>query len=301
MHWGYTCGNNERNLRGCDMKTEVKPRIKSGFLVNEIELTRIKDAQNEQIKKISNGQDAIFSYEVKYINGLIDNPNSLTDITSEENDGSKSIIRLVIKSESATQIGSSITIQFSDISDRSNSDFFPISYEVISDDKDWTFVTSSMVEERINKVKISKMANFLFDGRGIGYISNIIMTLAFLYICVVFSNLGSDNLEKLKYIRENSKDILDYSYKVDIYSAQSAKELTNLPLILGFLLFLFMAGSYLRHLIKSWYPTYTFYWGDRVRKYDRKVSMIRFVLGGIIFAIIIGMAGNYFYDRLPFG
>lgn len=57
------------------MKTELTPKIKSGFFLNNIELIRIKDSQNEQIKKINGGCDATFTYEVKYLNGGISYPN----------------------------------------------------------------------------------------------------------------------------------------------------------------------------------------------------------------------------------
>jgi H+/Cl- antiporter ClcA len=51
-------------------------------------------------------------------------------------------------------------------------------------------------------------------------------------------------------------------------------------------------------VIPKWYPVYTFYWGDRIKKYDNKVSLMKFVGGGIVLAIIVGLVVNYIYDKV---
>ncbi len=280
------------------MKTEVKPRIKSGFFINEVELTRIKDAQNEQVKKKSSGVDADFKFEVKYKNGVMHSPLSLSEILSDENDGSKKIIRIVMVASLPSDPSTRIAIRFSDISDTNNSDDIPIAYEVVSDDKDWTFVTSSVIDERVNKIKLSKPINWLVTNKLIPFIASLVPLLAMIFSLNNMGKASVKKVEQIRHIRQTAKSMYDYMYQVDIVANSPAPSVDNLPIyMIGAVLSSFLL-SWIARVIVAWYPAYTMYWGDGTKKYDKKIGLIKFVLVGIVFAIILGMVGNYFYDRV---
>lgn len=280
------------------MKTEIRPKIESGFFLNETELMRIKDAQNEQIKKISGGVDADFEFEVKYKNGAISVPDSISDVLSEENDGTESVVRLTITAKSSLDENNKIGISFNDVSQEINSDASPISYIVQADDKDWTFVTSSTIEERIGKVKTGKIPNGLMNNRLNSVTPLIFMVGAFAISFLSFSNPEEGRVQKLQHIRDTSSSVIDYIHRVNLLQAQEMNRIAYAPLgiVAFFIIIVFL--MMIRRPIAKWYPHYTFYWGDNIKRYDRKIATIRFVSIGIVFTIIIGIAVNYLSDRL---
>jgi hypothetical protein len=220
------------------MKTEIKPRIKSGFFLNEIELIRIKDAQNEQIKKINNNVDAEFNFEVKYKNGAISNPSSISDILNEENDGSKSIIRLKMEARQQIQNGAEVHIQFSDVSHQENSDEVPISYLIQSNDKDWTFVSASTIEERISKVKSGKIAEF-FSLDKLLPAAMAAFTLAMMAFLMFYGNMASvDQRRAIDDIYSHSKNSNEFIYKLEIWRITRSAGIESFPTVM-FLLYYF--------------------------------------------------------------
>jgi len=280
------------------VKTEVKPRIDKGFYINDIELVRIKDAQNEQIKKISGGVDANFSYELKYRNGVIANIPSVNDILSEENDGTKSIIRLAMIASSVIDVDTKIAVRFSDMSHSENSDSVSISYDVLSNDKDWTFVTASIIDERIKKVTTSNIIALVL-GSKFFRISPVLIPMG---VLASYSWKTNDALkskvERLSEIRSSSKSVIDYLYKVDVMNATVSHSIDYLPLVMILSFVPVLLSLFFTERMINWFPRYTFYWGDATARYDKRVTLIRFLAGGVIFAIIIGMTGNYFYDLI---
>jgi hypothetical protein len=282
------------------MKTEIKEKYKSGFFVNEIELVRIKDSQNEQIKKSSSGVDAEFKFEVKYKNGVISEPTSIDEVLAEENDGSKSIVSLTMAAKHPTNDEIEIIVSFNDINE-TNSDDAPINYSVKSDDKDWTFVSASTISERLLKVKSRDASKWIGDSLPF-YLINLVMLVFFTYISIRINNSKYEQIKELNRLKMSSKDMYDYVHKVNLMIAggdfDPNRALSSImPWLIGILI-LYYVMSRISNRIISWYPKYTFYWGDRMSKYDSKISKVKFVVGGIILAIILGVVGNYISSRL---
>jgi hypothetical protein len=169
------------------MATEVTPKIRSGFFLDPINATRIKDSLNEQVKKANNGADAHFEYEVKHANGAVSQPASLDEILSGENDGSRRVIRLAISASAAVPSNGTAGVKFSDISDDSNSDEVPVSYFVKSDDQDWAFVTASTIDERIEKAKTGWLMNVFLVNAATLSLMLVVLLVVFL-ITTVFIN-----------------------------------------------------------------------------------------------------------------
>ncbi|WP_157088812.1 hypothetical protein [Novosphingobium capsulatum] len=242
------------------MKTEITPKINSGFFVNETELARIKDSVNDQFRKINGGADADFKFEVKYINGGITDFLSIGDIISEENDGSKRVIRLVIRASSVAAPRASVELRLSDHSHEENSDSAPISYSVVSDDQDWTFVTASTLEERVNKIRTSKIARFFANPKLYHTAPMIIAMGVMAYVIFGVARIGDDKIDKIKQIRDTSRDMWEYMYRVD-----TMKSLDNnfafVPLLMTPIFIMSLLSEYIFNPILRWFPTYTFYWG----------------------------------------
>lgn len=280
------------------MKTEVTPKIRSGFLIKETELARLKDAINEQFKKIDGVDDAIFSYQVKYRNGTIASVASLSELLQEENDGTRTVIRLVIEASAGDAQSASVIVWFSDISHDSNSDTVPINYGVTSDNKDWTFVTSSTIDERITKLKVNKFFSFIANPRSYRMLPVFIMAVFLFCFTMVLGDSTNAKIARISHIRATSKSMWEYMYRVDTMKTPDSAMVAYLPYLLFASMAFLLFSDYLVKPVTRWMPLYTFYWGDRVKIFDRKMAIIKFVFGGIFLAIILGVIGNFVYDYL---
>ncbi|MBW6529135.1 hypothetical protein KZ820_00135 [Sphingomonas sp. RRHST34] len=280
------------------MKTEVTPKIKSGFFLNEVELTRIKDAQNEQIKKASGGIDAAFKYAVKYRNGVIADHASVSEIVSEENDGTRAVVRMSLKAINPVDPECYVEVTFSDVAYEQNSDSIPISFAVSSNDKDWTFVTASTIEERIDKVKSSKIRN-AFSAKNFVRAFPLIGVSALSAMTFMMESATDRKIERIKEIRRTSRTLAEYIFRVDtMRSTESDMTYYFMPLVL-LPMFLLLLSDPLEKLLRPLFPRYVFYWGDNIPRQDRRIAMLKVLGGGVVLAIIVGVIGNYIYDRLP--
>ena len=278
------------------MKTEVKPKIKSAFKLDDTEITRIKDAMNDQIKKNS-GSDANFKYEVKYNNGVIAEHTAIGDITSEENFGSKSVRRVSLQAESVSDPDTKIIVNFSDISFDDDKDDYPISYEVYSSDKDWTFVTASIVDERIEKIRRNAFINLLLGGIRPEFFLFTMMRVFGAFISVSLAMKSpAEALAQIDAARLSSKDVFEYVYKIDRIQASRNTYYQRSPDWLMLATLVMMMAVFFIGRIKKIFPMYVFYWGDRVKSYDFRVGVIKVVLGSVGLAFLVGIITNFFYD-----
>lgn len=119
-------------------------------------------------------------------------PILIDDILSEENDGSKKLTRIIMSAVGSDPQKGEIQVKFSDLSQKENSDEYPISYSVISDDKDWAFVTASTIDERISKIKSGGLAQFTSKSN----FRALSMSLVAMLAMIVMTHYGTPNLVK---------------------------------------------------------------------------------------------------------
>lgn len=189
-----------------------------------------------------------------------------------------------------------IVIKFSDTSNDSDKDDYPISYEIYSDNRDWAFLTSSVIGERIKKIKINSFLNYVFNKFDYNY---ILVTLPLL-MGVVLITLSFPKIdgfvEKVKFIHESSKSLDEYIYRTDLLNAEKAQSLDKFPYPAMWLIFSLVIFFPWLKKIKNIYPLYTFYWGDKIKRYDRRISILKFSFTAIFMAVIIGIFTNFLYD-----
>jgi hypothetical protein len=191
-----------------------------------------------------------------------------------------------------------IELKFSDTSEKGNSDDIPISYSVLSSDKDWTFVSASTIDERINKIKTSKILYSITPSRVITVMYPLAFLLMIIYIYLDMQGTASHKLAALKNIRSTSRSLIEYIYRVDLLNINKDPVSEKLPLLSSAVLIVLLFITYLLDALKRWYPFYTFYWGDGTKKYDVKIAVVKFVAIGIILALILGVLGNYISNKI---
>jgi hypothetical protein len=136
------------------MKTEARKVLKHGYWLTEQELRRIVDSLIQQMERVSLRSDIITSFELKFQNGVISETQLIDDVISQENIGSGAINRLKIHMKSMNNtVHPEISLEFINAEAENESDLVAIRYHIVGDDRDWVFVTSSQLEERLGRIK----------------------------------------------------------------------------------------------------------------------------------------------------
>lgn len=286
------------------MRSEARRVYFDGFLISEQELRRLYDVIIQQMKKTPLGVNFQSEFEVKFRNGIISEPAAIDEIFTLENDGSAAIQRLVIRlfdKEEKPSYG--ILLTFSNPSAEYIEE--SMRYQVIGEDRDWVFITSSLVEERIGKIK--RFTTQRIVGKNLSrYISNsytnIIGLFAILFIFSLFMFSSTPSGETIANIEADwrSGKLTD-----PIEAMIRLQKRVVLPGINSYgqvFLFTTFALSIVIAIIIPLtafiYSPYVFYWGDGMKGVDRKRSIGNFVLVVIILGVILSVLSNFIYDAI---
>lgn len=198
------------------MKARKSESSNKGFTLTEQNLRRILDVAKTQLDKIDSDKNHDFKF-VLNLNGIIFESNDIDEVVSLENQGSSSIKKLELQiSNKDTNYLIDVKFNNKSFDEESKS----VYYSVNGEDRDWVFVTSSLIEERIEHTL--KSENWNLKGDFSVYLSFLMIGLfvSFLYtmnnadILVDRSVRAWDYQKSLSdYYEENSnigKEIKDY-------------------------------------------------------------------------------------------
>lgn len=286
---------------------EANKSFNHGFVLPEPELRRFNDLIREQIKKINPEPTITFRYLLKFQNGVVAETDNIDIVFSQENEGSKKIISVVIIGQD--QLDNSISVDFYNTdSDNIHSDH-SIRYSIKSTDRDWVFVTSSQLEERIQKIK---RHNFSLKNDKI--FSRLFWPLIpFLGgFIVLFIMLGSiadrdDYLPEIKerYLKGEIKGTDELLFTLEEAKNKKMQDLGFADLFFypgltfGILIALYL---FFHFYIWKFYPLYNFCWGDYLDIYKKKETARKtfntVVIIGLLVSIIGGIISNYLNVRI---
>lgn len=286
------------------MRSEASKSFKHGFTLTEQELRRIYDQVCQQIKSTKQDGDITSDFTLKFKNGVISNPTSLDEILSQENLGSSAIQRLSITVHGNNVENSKIFVQFNNVdTEDSDAEDRPIRYKVEGNDRDWVFVTSSQLEERIGRTKTFAIPKTFFNSVPTFWGPTGLLAI-FYFIIVVDRQDQLDQLNRLEnqWRSGQIKDIGEITFTIarqalgrqyGTFTATSfwIPILLFLATIIGLMVFGKPIASYL-------FPPFNFLWGDYVKVYDSRKSFRNFVLGVIVLGILLSVVGNYIYGYL---
>lgn len=287
------------------MKSESSKSFQQGFLLDEQELRRIFDLLCQQMKNITKDDGFETNFEIKFENGVIGQPTSLDEIISQENLGSSAIRRIKMslwgKGSSANY---KISLQFLDPKEESGEDNRAIRYKIEGDDRDWVFITSSQLDERISRIKTFTVSPSFFRN----------LPLLFLYIVaiVLFLPTFSTNkpaTERLSIIEEkwSNQEIKDLGQLIiEIERSKIQRDSPNLGINLRkwnlFFIAIFIVAMGLtifgERMLRFMVPPYNFLWGDYVKVYESRKTKRNFIIVVVMLSLILSVAANYLYDLL---
>ncbi|MCD5360310.1 hypothetical protein [Chromobacterium aquaticum] len=279
------------------MKTEIHRTFSWGFVLSEQELRRIAQTATEHILKTTAQIDVDFTACAHLSNGATTESSSIDDLVALENDGSKAIesVRLEWKCKSAPERFHVLLIFQNAAKNRKNWDSISLSIE--SDSRDWAFVASSELEERIKRTKIMAW-DAILNGKWSTLALLLFSTITMLTIMSFFGT-GRDShiLLQEQYQAGKLKNAIEAIIALErIKNQQSLANLLTpmvLAMIAPYLLF-FLFGK-----LSPWLaPSYNFCWGDYVARFDRKRQIRNFVLSAIFLALLISIVANFVSKKL---
>lgn len=180
-----------------------------------------------------------------------------------------------------------------------------IRYNVRSGDRDWVFVTSSLIEERISKIKRHNLGKY-FKGTLPYFIIVIgISVLALSFLTRFISKPQNDNyLKDIKTAYEKGliKNTNELILQLEEKRIENAKESENTPpafyyigILFGtIVLLMFLFSIYLKKL----YPLYNFCWGDYLDVFNKKESTRKTINTVIIIGLIISIIGSLIANKV---
>ena len=293
-----------------------------GFILKEQELRRIIDLILEQFKKISE-KPIEFIYTLKFQNGAIANTSNIEDILKQENEGSSSIVRLQISAKQENLDGdATIKIDFRNTEVDDDLGENPIAHSIKGQSRDWVFVTSSLIEERITKIKRKSLDHMISKGPG-----KLLFRLMFPFLMLgvmmaIFagmpnaSNRVAEKQQKLLRQIEKSwknktitdpvdaiiqieKGKADKDYRLDTGALISDVFLAKPIIILVSSLIIIMLLVY---IISKLYPSYNFCWGNYLESFTKleglRKLIIGIILGTFALGVIVNLVSNYIWEKI---
>jgi len=292
------------------MKSVAAKPLRHGFFLTEEELRRIFDCLIQQMKRVTKDSPPVAYFVISYKNGVIAKVESIDEVLSQENVGSSAIQALIIKitdkeEKEGEEPSASIYLGF--VKADEEYEDYSMRYRIVGDDRDWVFITSSQLDERLSRIKKIGF-NVSLKRHDIGMISFMIIAFSFLFGMLMSMPIRNANLLKtINNIEElyNSHKITD-PVKIILTIEKSRTEFESFWYFLNqfyFWIFPCTATFILILLIKykSLFPLYNFYWGDYISLYDKKQARVKYIVFGIIFALIVAITANYITIKLGIG
>ncbi len=299
------------------MKTIAKKTFKKPFVLTEQELRRIHDVLDQQIQRVLPAEDVATFYELTFANGVVANPTSLDEIFAQENLGSKAIrtvelgIGEVLPPPSAQRVApkSAIRVQFliPEEGDRAS-----IRYDIRGEDRDWVFVSSSQLEERIGRVVGGVSFEALSNVKGLGPL--VVMLGALLGGLFVLSFMLQEvNRVEREHEIAFQKVYSDYqqgkikdpiAIQFELQRINTGAQLETPPSFvvksagLAVLVMIIVVG--VPFLWRYFSPPFNFVWGDYQNVFEKRRARGRFVLVGVRVAVMVGVVANVLTKKIGF-
>lgn len=310
------------------MKAEKTGEYNFGFVLNESNVRRIIDTAKEQLSKLASKEEEItLNYSVKFKNGAVVDNMSIDEILSLDNFGSTSITKLSIKSfiEKSDNL-IEIVFQNPEIENKEYSIF----YMIRSFDRDWVFITLSLIQERIliTKRSILLVPRMTFSSYQFLAFFGLMFFMIFMFYntAMLFDKNIDDYMpEKFVFSEKIKNEALKHPsatpMEADVIWAELREQETKLREIayekwkeertarrmsladyiyLGILSLLFfpiIAFSY-SYVLKIVYPIYVFCWGSTQDAFSRKESQRKFILGTIFTGLLISFIAGILVNLL---
>lgn len=285
------------------MRTEAQRGFLHGFVLTEQELRRIVDLATQQLSKVLPPSEIVYKFALRFRNGAIATTSSIEEVLAQENMGSGAIVRLelTIGRDGPNPLWR-IELDFIDADADERASATSVRYKVLGEERDWVFVTSSQLEERIRRIRRFAPNQIFGLRRG----ASMIVPFALLAFAIVSLFVGGSRERDLQQAVVDSLQALQNSgVQVDPVEALLSLERSRIAVrsasteLLSIynpfvVLTAILAGVTLIGVFWSvFFPLFNFVWGDYLDHFQRRQNVGRFLLGAVLLGLLIGIASNY--------
>ncbi len=298
------------------IRVESRKNYKHGFLLKEQDLRRLVHLINEQFAKIST-KKVDLKFTLQYSNGAKANTDNLESVLQQENEGSSSIVKLEIQATQGNEgTNTSICVSFRDMEKDNESELVPISIRhlIYGQSRDWVFVTSSLIEERISKIKKRGFSfKQIFNALWSPLLAIVFLLALFTSTPGVLKDYSSETITLLNEIEKKWK-AQEISDPIDVILQIEKNKCANDNTLESFLGKIFISRSFLLIIgsviliglflffYSKYCPRFNFYWGGYIEKYDKKESIRKLILGlflgTIILGVIVNLLSSFIWDNI---
>jgi len=296
------------------MDVESKKSYNFGFVMKESDLRRLVDTISEQFRKLESSVQAQKRFSLKFKNGAIADNLSIDEVLAQENSGSGRIIRLYYE-EVLIEGGSPptrVSIEFINLDAEEERGNISVKFAVHGHDRDWVFVTSSLLDERIDRLK-----RFALNQLGETPRTKVafkLLSLVFpLVLLLVMMFSAQSSVTRLQTGNNGAVDRIESRWKAgDLKDPVEAiiildreriirerdfkiADVLPLKLIGGAIAGLVVLGVLFLFLLR-YYPVYNFCWGEYLETFTRREAARRFwlivILVGFVVSFVASLAAN---------
>jgi len=165
------------------MKTELRKPFRHGFVLTEQELRRIYDTMVQQMKSIRKDDFTSF-FELRYKNSVRAQKASLDEIIADNNMGIWEIqeLKMILFKKSTvqeTRIEIELRVPPPPPTKDTTQSPYSIQYYIVGDKRDWVYLTSSQLDDRIAKIKQLPIFDYMIFALAFGLALLIVSVVSF--------------------------------------------------------------------------------------------------------------------------
>ncbi|MDX1942065.1 MAG: hypothetical protein SFU99_15995 [Saprospiraceae bacterium] len=192
------------------MKAQSARNFNFGFKLSETELRKLVSLCKDQINKSFTEIPHRETYKVAFANGTIVENLELEEVLELENHGNGKIINMDIEfvkvsnEDEPQKEKAYLGISFKDKTHEFYKQAYPITTKIEGESRDWVFITSSLIQERIEKIKRKSFGLQIFSLPDWRIVGLMIITLVSLLLGSFYYEYKDGKL-KVKYLEEKEK------------------------------------------------------------------------------------------------
>lgn len=274
------------------MRTEVERSFKWGFVLSEEELRRVFQTCLEHSRKV-NPNDISRKVCAKCRDGSLVESDALEDILALENAGSKSVQRLTLEfSDSSEESPWLIRVLFNN-GYRDTETWTAVAIRVVGESRDWAFVAGADLEERVKKTRVVSWPRLVAARQSIPIIMSIMLLAMFVPWAIGIVHIGEPDVAAA--LEEQHKagkisDPIEAMIMAHRYKQENTlgPALIFLPMMAGPVIVM-IAYAIAAYAMPRVCPSYIFYWGDSVRIYDKRRTVMRVFWGVLVLGVLASL------------
>jgi hypothetical protein len=291
------------------MDAESKKSYHHGFILKEADLRRLVNLIEDQFNKLSD-RPGVGAFRMKFRNGAITENTSLDEVLAQENIGSNQIVRLSYSHNSDEPNPNSVQIEFINADLDDDAGIVSVRFKVFGHDRDWVIITSSLLEERVDKFKRFALNQLFGKGPSKAFV-RLLLPLIVVFIPILIS-IGiplltgahkvtpADKLAeawKSGTIKDPVEAIIFLEKEKKGFGPQGEPfPIKEVVYFFGSIIVLLLIMAF----FLKYYLVYNFLWGEYVEEFNRRESTRRFWLIVIAVGIVVSFVGGILANNIGF-